>query len=212
MWYIQAFTAIRLREILRPSRLTLCCRNLSRKSYAAAARWRLFALLGAALLWSCATTPVKPLPTVEQIDLNRYAGTWYEIALLPNRFQRQCVADTQARYTIDADAVKVVNRCRRADGEVETIEGIAYPVQGSNNAKLRVSFFRPFYGDYWILAIDADYRFVLVGAPSRRFAWVLSRTPQLDQVSTELALAKAYELGFDRNAFVRTPQTRQLED
>ena len=112
-----------------------------------------FALTLAALT---ARAAPAPLPTVPSVDLARYAGAWYEIALLPNRFQKQCVADTQARYQLDGDRVAVLNRCRLADGRVDDIKGRAKVVDGSGNAKLRVSFFWPFYGDYWVLALDAD--------------------------------------------------------
>lgn len=167
-------------------------------------------LLLAAALPATAADPA-PLPTVPQVDLARYAGAWYEIALLPNRFQKQCVADTQARYRLDGDRVEVVNRCRTADGRVDDITGRAKVVAGSGNAKLRVSFFWPFYGDYWVLALDADYRHVLVGAPSRKYAWVLSRTPQLDEATLQALLERAAELGFDKAAFQRTPQTQPLD-
>ena len=167
-----------------------------------------FALTLAAL--TARATPA-PLPTVPSVDLARYAGAWYEIALLPNRFQKQCVADTQARYQLDGDRVAVLNRCRLADGRVDDIKGRAKVVDGSGNAKLRVSFFWPFYGDYWVLALDADYRHVLVGAPSRQYAWVLSRTPQLDEATLQTLLDRAAELGFDKAAFQRTPQTQPLD-
>ena len=98
-----------------------------------------------------------PLPTVAEVDLARYAGAWYEIALLPNRFQKQCVADTQARYRLDGERVEVINRCRMADGRVDDIKGHAKVVPGSGNARLRVTFFWPFYGDYWVLALDPDF-------------------------------------------------------
>ncbi|MFN3303826.1 MAG: lipocalin family protein [Roseateles sp.] len=166
-------------------------------------------ILACAPALAAADTP--PLPTVAQVDLARYAGAWYEIALLPNRFQRQCVADTQARYWLDGERVEVLNRCRRADGSVEDIQGHAKVVQGSGNARLRVTFFWPFYGDYWVLALDADYRHVLVGAPSRKYAWVLSRTPQLDEATLQALLDRAGELGFDKTAFRRTPQTQPLD-
>jgi apolipoprotein D and lipocalin family protein len=151
------------------------------------------------------------LPTVASVDLARYAGAWYEIALLPNRFQKQCVADTQARYRLDGERVEVLNRCRTADGRVEDIKGHAKVVEGSGNAKLRVSFFWPFYGDYWVLALDPEYRQVLVGAPNRKYAWVLSRTPQLDEATLQTLLDRAGELGFDKTAFRRTPQTQPLD-
>jgi len=174
---------------------------------------RSFFLL-AALAMSAATAGAapQPLPTVASVDLTRYAGAWYEIALLPNRFQRQCVSDTQARYVLDGERVQVINRCRQADGEIETAKGRAKSVEGSGNAKLLVSFFWPFYGDYWVLDLDEDYQRVLIGTPSRDYAWVLSRTPQLDEAQLQRLLDKAASLGFDKAAFKRTPQTRPLKD
>jgi apolipoprotein D and lipocalin family protein len=171
--------------------------------------------LAVALLFAgfagCTLRPTIPLPTVESVDLARYMGEWYEIALLPNRFQSMCVADTQASYRLDGDNVHVRNRCRKADGGIEEANGIAKVVEGSRNAKLRVSFFRPFYGDYWILALDQDYRWVLIGEPSRTYGWVLSRAPNLDDTSLQIALDKAAALGFDREAFRRTPQIKPLD-
>jgi len=173
-----------------------------------------FCRIAAALLFAglagCTLGPAVPLPTVESVDLARYMGEWYEIALLPNRFQSMCVADTQASYRLDGDVVRVRNRCRKEDGGIEEANGIAKVVEGSRNAKLRVSFFRPFYGDYWILALDPDYRWVLIGEPSRGYGWVLSRTPNLDDASLQIALDKAAALGFDRSAFRRTPQIKPL--
>jgi len=173
---------------------------------------RLLVLAAAAL---CAAPPAiaenPPLPTVASVDLARYAGAWYEIALLPNRFQKQCVADTQARYRLDGERVEVINRCRMADGRVDDIKGHAKVVEGSGNAKLRVTFFWPFYGDYWVLALDPEYRQVLVGAPNRNYAWVLSRTPQLDDSALEALLDRAAALGFNKSAFKRTPQTQPLD-
>jgi apolipoprotein D and lipocalin family protein len=159
----------------------------------------------AALAGACATHPVAPLPTVASVDLARYAGTWHEIALLPNRFQSMCVAETTANYRLDDGVVRVTNRCRKANGEIEEAKGVAEVVPESNNAKLRVSFFRPFYGDYWILALDPDYRWVLVGEPSRRYGWVLARSPALDAATLDGALARAAQLGFDRAAFRPSP-------
>ncbi|GAB1434097.1 lipocalin family protein [Sphaerotilus sulfidivorans] len=168
---------------------------------------------GTALLAGCASAPTAPLPTVPTVDLARYAGAWYEVASLPNRFQKQCVADTQARYRQTGADIEVVNRCRTADGKVDDITGVAKVVPDSGNAKLRVSFFRPFYGDYWILALGggADYGWVLVGEPTRKFGWVLSRTPQLPPSELDAALARAEALGYDRRAFKTTPQTQPLD-
>jgi apolipoprotein D and lipocalin family protein len=165
-----------------------------------------FVWMAAAGLAGCATTSA-PLPTVAAVDLDRYVGTWYEIARLPNRFQSMCVSDTQATYRRDGDQVAVLNRCRGADGQFEQAEGIASAVVDSGNAKLRVSFFRPFYGDYWILDLDPDYRWVLIGEPRREYAWILARTPALDDATVDRLLARAAALGFDRQAFQRSKQT-----
>lgn len=169
------------------------------------------ALLAAWVLAGCAAAPDPTMPTVAAVDLARYAGRWYEVTALPNRFQVQCVADTQARYRAMGEDIEVVNRCRRADGTVESITGVAKVMPDSGNARLRVSFFRPFYGDYWVLALAPDYRWVLVGEPSRKFGWVLSRTPQLAPADLEAALARAQALGYTRAAFKPTPQTQPLD-
>ena len=167
-------------------------------------------LLATGGLTGCTTAPTAPLPTVASVDLARYAGRWYEVAALPNRFQSQCVADTQARYRATGDDIEVTNRCRRADGTVEGITGVAKVVDGSANAKLKVSFFRPFYGDYWVLALGPDYRWALVGEPRREFGWVLSRTPQMAPADLDAALKQAEALGYARTAFKPTPQTQPL--
>lgn len=159
---------------------------------------------------ACASTSQPPLRTVEAVDLGRYVGSWYEIALLPNRFQRMCVADTQANYRVSDDRILVTNRCRNKDGKVEGIAGFAKVLEGSNNAKLRVTFFRPFYGNYWILALGPEYRWALIGEPTRTYGWVLSRTPQLDDATLNNILDRAQSLGYDRTAFRRTPQTQPL--
>lgn len=165
---------------------------------------RLVAMLAVSLLAAC-STPQAPLPTVQSVELERYYGTWYEIAMLPNRFQAMCVSDTRALYRPEGDHVSVVNQCRTADGTIEQAEGIAKVVADSKGAKLRVSFFRPFYGDYWILELDPDYRWALIGEPGRSYAWILAREPSLDAATLERLLARAAALGFDREAFVRTP-------
>jgi apolipoprotein D and lipocalin family protein len=174
--------------------------------------WKVMQLVVAvAAVTGCVTESGAPLPTVESVDLSRYMGAWYEVAFLPNWFQRACVADTQARYRLDGDVVRVTNRCRRADGGIDEASGVAKVVEGSGNAKLRVSFFRPFYGNYWILALDPDYRWVLIGEPGREYGWVLSRTPALDEATLDGVLDRAIALGYDRAAFRRSAQTAPLD-
>ncbi len=106
--------------------------------YARQSLWLSLALLMA--LTGCTTTSQLPLPTVATVDLKRYLGTWHEVALIPNRFQSMCIAETRAEYALEGDVIRVTNRCRTASGEFESANGIAKIVEGSNNAKLRVSF------------------------------------------------------------------------
>jgi apolipoprotein D and lipocalin family protein len=138
-----------------------------------------------------------PVSSVAAVDLARYAGTWYEIAAFPMFFQRQCVGDTTAHYALAPDAkVLVTNRCRTESGFDEAT-GSATVVEGSNNSRLKVSFFWPFKADYWVIGLDADYRWAVVGNPNRKYLWLLSRTPQLAQPLLEAALAAASQQGYD---------------
>lgn len=166
---------------------------------------------------ACSSPSLLPMKTVPYVDLNRYLGNWYEVSMIPNTFQRMCVADTQANYTMTntwtGDTIQVINRCRKSDGTIEIAKGVAKIVAGSHNAQLKVSFFRPFYGNYWILALgekNTAYTWVLVGEPKRKFAWILSRTPLLDSASLEIALKTAQDLGYLRTQFVLSKQTNPL--
>jgi apolipoprotein D and lipocalin family protein len=103
--------------------------------------------------------------------------------------------------------LRVLNQCKDATGKTTEANGIAKIVEGSNNAKLRVSFFRPFYGNYWVLALDPDYKWVLVGEPKRTFGWVLARDNKLDEATLSTVLDRAVSLGYDRNAFKPSPVT-----
>lgn len=167
-------------------------------------------LTASLVLTSCASNKDAPLATVDTVDLTRYQGKWYEVALLPNSFQARCVADTQAQYQADGEQIRVINRCRQTDGSIEQASGVANVVEGSSNSKLRVSFFRPFYGNYWILALDPDYQWVLVGEPGRKYGWILSRTPVLPPATLNSLLDKAVSLGYQRSAFRVSPQTSPL--
>ena len=162
-------------------------------------------LIATVLLVGCAS--YQPLPTVERVDLDRYLGTWYEIAKIPNRFQEQCVSDTRAEYAREGESIRVVNRCRTSTDTEEIATGVAHAVEGSGNARLRVSFFRPFYGNYWVLSLDPDYRWVLVGEPSRQYGWILSRTPSLAPEILRSLLDHAETVGYSRSAFQLSPQS-----
>lgn len=154
-------------------------------------------LVGGALCCLTACTSAPPLNTVASVDLPRYQGVWHEIGRLPNRFQSFCAADVRATYRLAGDTVQVLNQCQDAQGEVRQAEGQAYAQPGSGNARLRVSFFWPFYGDYQIMQLDPDYQWVLVGAPSRAYLWILARQPRLASDTREALLAEAVRQGFD---------------
>jgi apolipoprotein D and lipocalin family protein len=146
-----------------------------------------------------APAPAQPLPvqSVSRVDLVRYAGAWYEIAAFPMFFQRNCVGDTTARYTLRPDGeIDVYNRCRTEDG-FDDANGRAWAVAGTGDAQLKVSFFWPFRSDYWVIGLDAGYRWAVVGNPNRKYLWVLSRTPALPAAQLEEALQSAARQGFD---------------
>jgi len=129
----------------------------------------------------------NPPTTVKYVDLNKYTGLWYEIAKIPNSFQDQCVKNTTAKYILKDDGeFAVLNSCIDEDGKIDEADGIARIVDKKTNAKLEVSFvsffgWRPFWGDYWIIGLDENYQWAIVGTPNRKYGWVLSRTPQLDK-------------------------------
>jgi apolipoprotein D and lipocalin family protein len=172
------------------------------------------AALAATLAAATPAAHAQPgLLTVPAVDLQRYAGLWHEAARLPNRFQSHCVADTTARYTPrDDGTVTVVNRCRtKAEGtpEWDEAEGLARPVDATN-ARLKVSFlpaalrWLPIgWGDYWVIELDPEYRWAVVGEPDRRYLWVLSRTESLPRETLDGILGRARERGFPVDRVVR---------
>jgi len=160
------------------------------------------------ILSACANQPVyrqssSPLNSVSSVDLNRYLGTWYEIYRLPNRFEDIDCVTVSAQYALRDDGhVSVLNTCLKKDGP-KVANGIAKVVSGSNNAQLKVSFFRPFYGDYWVIDLADDYSWVLVGEPAGKYFWILARQKQLDPKLEEVLLAKAEKLGYQRKDLIK---------
>lgn len=163
-----------------------------------------------ALCLAAAALPAAPLTVVPSVDLARYAGKWYEIARLPAWFQRACESDTTATYTLRPDGkITVLNECRQADGRMKAARGTAKLASTSGpNTKLRVTFFWPFYGDYWIIDLDPDYRWAVVGEPGRKYFWVLARQPQVDEATLKGILERARQQGYDLAPLIRTRQTR----
>lgn len=144
---------------------------------------------------------------VKEVDLNRYAGIWYEIAKIPNRFQKHCISGTTAQYKLREDGkIEVINRCIDEDGEKDAAEGVAKVVDESTNAKLEVSFVRIlginlFWGDYWIIGLDDNYEYAVVGTPTRKYGWILSRTPQLSEEKLKETFEILKNQGYDPNKF-----------
>jgi apolipoprotein D and lipocalin family protein len=158
--------------------------------------------------------------TVAKVDLERYAGDWFEIARFPNRFQRQCTGDVRASYTLRPDGrIDVVNRCRTGDGSTTEARGIARRVDERTSATLKVRFapaalsFLPFvWGDYWILGLADDYTWSLVGSPDRAYLWILSRGPNMDADAYASAVRVAAANGFQVERLVKTPHGTRLQD
>lgn len=154
-------------------------------------------------------TPNPPLNVVAEIDLDRYAGRWYEIASFPQRFQEGCVA-TSATYTRRDDGrIRVVNECRDGsfDADLRRVEGVAWVADPrGSQARLKVQFFWPFHGDYWVIELDPEYQYAVVGHPSRNYLWILARTRALDPGVYETLLARIDLQGYDLERLNRTPQ------
>jgi apolipoprotein D and lipocalin family protein len=159
------------------------------------------------LLTALSITTSQEVRTVPGVDLNRYAGRWYEVSRLPNWFERKCTADVTATYSRRADGdIDVLNRCQTGSGPSEA-RGIARVVDTATRAKLKVRFapamlsFLPFvWGDYWIIGLAPDYTWAVVGSPDRKYLWILARTPKLDASVMAAAKAVARENGFDVSA------------
>ncbi|HLT31964.1 MAG TPA: lipocalin family protein [Myxococcaceae bacterium] len=168
------------------------------------------------LLVACGTTTTErlklpPLETVSSVDLERYSGTWYEIAAFPQRFQEGCT-DTTATYEPREDGeIDVTNRCRK-DGELDTTEGRARVVDPETRAKLEVSFFPLIWGEYWIIDLSPDYRWAVVGHPSRDYLWILSRTPTLDEGVLQGIQNRLDEKGYRLERLIMTPQSAADDD
>jgi apolipoprotein D and lipocalin family protein len=164
------------------------------------------ALICMVLLFTACSSKNPPLQTVQKVDINRYLGTWYEIARYEHFFEKDC-KNVSANYSmLDEQTIKVVNRCTNMlTNEKKEAIGRAYATDDTNS-KLKVSFFRPFYGDYWVMILDENYDYVVVGAPSREYLWILARKPILDEKIKNEILQKLPNLGFDASKLIWTIQ------
>ena len=145
------------------------------------------------------------LEVVPHVELEKYLGKWYEIAHLPAKFQEGC-NETTATYTLLKDgSISVLNQSTK-NGKMKQAKGKAKVVDKNSNAKLKVTFFWPFYGDYWIIKLGNDYDYSVVGTPNRKYLWILSRTPQMDDKLYSQLVEYAKSKGFDVNKLIKTLQ------
>lgn len=164
---------------------------------------RLFLIALATLFVGCSGTHA-PLATVTNVKIEKYLGTWYEIARYEHSFEKGCQNVTASYMLQEDDKIKVINKCFK-NGELTTAQGVAYATDNTY-AKLRVSFFRPFYGDYQILMLGEQYEYAVIGEPSREYFWILSRTKELPKEKIESILATIPSLGYDASKLIWTPQ------
>ena len=193
-----------------PSKFSILLSSVVRQSFVTG----LFAVTATAS-WAQPTAPaLTAIAAVERVDWQRYAGQWYELARLPNSFQRKCVGDVIAQYSAAPDdKLQVTNLCRRDDGVTDSATGEARKVAGEQG-RLKVRFAPRWlswvplvWGDYWVLALDDDYQTALVGTPDHEYLWLLSRTPQRSSAAIEPWLQRAEAMGFDTSRVMLTSQS-----
>lgn len=173
-----------------------------------------FCLMGVSAVAQTVPAPHQPLTTIAALDVPRYLGTWYEIAKYPNSFQKKCVANTQARYSLLSDGqLQVVNRCQLDDGQTSQAIGAARQQGDASSPKLKVRFapawlsFLPFvWGDYWVIDLDPAYQLAAVAEPKREYLWILSRTPKVDNQTYQALLERLTQQGFDISKLENSPQ------
>ena len=149
---------------------------------------------------------------VSSVDLKRYSGKWFEIAKLPTKFQKECVGNTTATFnTMRRDGqIEVLNSCLQKNGKLDQRRGQAKVVDAGTNAKMKVSFPKFSSGSYWIVDLDPNYQYAVVGHPERDFLWILSRTPEMNDALYQQILRKIEKMGFEPNRLVKTPQNVEM--
>jgi len=160
------------------------------------------------MIFGTSISSSQTLQTVNNVDLKKYAGKWYEIASYPQRFQKGCNCTT-AEYTLSEKGFVIVeNRCNKdsVNGRLAYIKGKAFVEKNSGNAKLKVQFFWPFTGKYWIIDLADDYSYAVVSHPNKKYLWILSRTPKMDGVIYEQIISRLKEKGFNLTKIKLTTQ------
>lgn len=173
-----------------------------------------FTIILATLAFLAQSPKEAPVRTVPSVDLSKYSGTWYEIAKYPNKFQKDCVGNTTATYTLkEKGKLDVLNRCLENDGTIKDAKAAGKVKDKSTNAKLKVRFapsflsFLPFvWADYWVIDLADDYSYAVVATPDRDYFWILSRKSQMDDATYQAILRRAETQGFIPGKVVKTPQ------
>lgn len=173
-----------------------------------------FTIILATLSFFAQSTKETPVRTVPSVDLNKYSGTWYEIAKYPNKFQKNCVANTTATYTLKGeDKLEVLNRCMEKDGTTKNAKGAGKVEDKQTKAKLKVrfapgflSFLSAVWGDYWVIDLAPDYSYSVIGTPDRQYFWILSRTAEMKDSVYQDILRRAEKQGFVPGKVEKTSQ------
>jgi apolipoprotein D and lipocalin family protein len=184
------------------------------KFFCCAMKIRCFAFTLMAVVFPMACMAQSQVKSIPEFDVSRYMWTWYEIAKLPNWFQRKCVQGTQARYKVlGPTQIEVNNKCTTASGEEIQAIGLARPNGSGRPAQLEVRFAPEWtawlpmvWGAYWVLDLDADYQLAAVGDPSKSYLWILSRTPQVSADRYDAVLQRLNVMGFDITKLEKTRQ------
>lgn len=162
--------------------------------------------LSVLLILNSVNSNAQTLKTVEFVDLTKYAGKWFEIASYSQRFQKGCHCTTAEYTPTDKGYIIVENRCNKdsVNGKQSYIKGKAFVVKNSGNAKLKVQFFWPFRGKYWIIDLAPDYSYAVVSHPNKKYLWILSRTPNMDEKTYNEILGRLVANGFDLTKLKKT--------
>lgn len=156
--------------------------------------------------------------TVSSVDLKRYSGKWFEIARYPNKFQKNCVGNTTATYTMKAEnKIEVLNECLKKDGTKINAKGEARIVDKQTNAKLEVRFAPRFlafisavWGDYWVIDLEENYQYAVIGDAKREYFWILSRTAEMSDATYQNILRRAEKQGYNPAKVIKTPQNVEV--
>jgi len=153
------------------------------------------------------------LETVKYVDLNRYIGVWYEIARYPNRFQKGCVG-SRATYSLRSDGkISVLNECNEeGTNKLRQAKGKAWVVDKSTNARLKVSFFWPFSGHYWIIELGKDYEYAVIGHPDRKYLWILSRVEEMQDALYKDIVSRLEERGYETSLLIKNAPDRRTHE